>query len=66
MALPTIRTLNLKDFTYGNTDQRASFAQSFATGLKETGFIILEGHGVDTKLIDKNYEMWATWIHGLW
>jgi isopenicillin N synthase-like dioxygenase len=53
-----IRTLDLKHFTYGNSNQRAAFAEEFAAGLKETGFIILEGHGVDPKLIDKNYELW--------
>lgn len=53
-----IRTLNLKNFTYGNSEQRATFAEQFAAGLKETGFIILEGHGVDPKLIDRNYELW--------
>ncbi|WP_246944257.1 isopenicillin N synthase family dioxygenase [Bacillus pinisoli] len=58
MTTPYVRTLSLKDFTYGNTEQRAAFADAFATGLKETGFIILEGHGVNPDLIDKNYEMW--------
>lgn len=58
MSRPLIRTLNLKDYTYGNANQRAQFAEEFAAGLKEIGFIILEGHGVDPKLIDKNYELW--------
>lgn len=58
MTQPIIRTLNLKNFTYGNSEQRATFAEQFAAGLKETGFIILEGHGVDPKLIDRNYELW--------
>ncbi|MDP4161891.1 MAG: 2-oxoglutarate and iron-dependent oxygenase domain-containing protein [Bacillota bacterium] len=60
MTNPIVRTLNLKNFTYGNSEQRAQFTEEFATGLKETGFIILEGHGVDPKLIDKNYELWQT------
>jgi isopenicillin N synthase-like dioxygenase len=58
MATPYIRTLNLKDFTYGNTEQRKVFAEEVGAGLKETGFIILEGHGVNPDLIDKNYELW--------
>jgi isopenicillin N synthase-like dioxygenase len=58
MTQPVIRTLNLKDFTYGQTEQRKAFAESFLAGLKETGFIILEGHGVDPNLIEKNYELW--------
>ncbi|MDP4172083.1 MAG: 2-oxoglutarate and iron-dependent oxygenase domain-containing protein [Bacillota bacterium] len=60
MTNPIVRTLNLKNFTYGNSIQRAQFTEEFAAGLKETGFIILEGHGVDPKLIDKNYELWQT------
>ncbi|MDQ6594922.1 isopenicillin N synthase family dioxygenase [Bacillus salipaludis] len=55
-----IRTLDLKQYTHGNSKQRAAFAEEFAAGLKETGFIILEGHGVDPKLIEKNYELWKT------
>lgn len=58
MSTALVRTLNLKDFTYGNTSQRKVFAEQFLAGLKETGFIILEGHGVDPALIDKNYELW--------
>ncbi len=58
MTQPYIRTLNLKDFTYGNSEQRRAFAEEFTTGIKETGFIILKGHGVDSNLIDKNYELW--------
>ncbi|MCA1032717.1 hypothetical protein LCL95_17030 [Bacillus timonensis] len=62
MSTPYIRTLNLKDFTYGNSTQRVKFAEEFTAGLKETGFIILEGHGVDPNLIDKNYEMWKQYF----
>lgn len=50
-----VRTLNLKDFTHGNSAQRTAFAEAFAAGLKETGFITLEGHGIDPNLIGKNY-----------
>jgi isopenicillin N synthase-like dioxygenase len=53
-----VKTLNLKDFTHGTSSQRKAFAESFTAGLKETGFIILEGHGVNPDLIDKNYELW--------
>ncbi|SDP17976.1 Isopenicillin N synthase [Paenibacillus sp. yr247] len=58
MTQPYVRTLNLKDFTYGNTEQRKVFAEEFTSGLKDTGFVILSGHGVDSKLIEKNYELW--------
>jgi isopenicillin N synthase-like dioxygenase len=53
-----VKTLNLKNFTHGTSEQRKKFATEFEAGLKETGFIILEGHGVNTHLIEKNYELW--------
>lgn len=56
MAAPLIRTLNLKNFTHGTLQDRTQFAEDFAAGLKETGFIILEGHGIDPNLIRKNYD----------
>ncbi|MGP4081727.1 isopenicillin N synthase family dioxygenase [Pseudalkalibacillus sp. R45] len=58
MSKPFIRTLNLKEYTHGDSQSRQAFSEEFAAGLKEIGFIILEGHGVDPKLIDKNYELW--------
>jgi isopenicillin N synthase-like dioxygenase len=58
MSKTVIRTLNLKDYTHGTSEQRRTFAEEFAAGLKDCGFIILEGHGIDPALIDKNYEMW--------
>jgi isopenicillin N synthase-like dioxygenase len=51
-----VKTLNLKQFTYGNAAERAKFAEEFAAGLMESGFITLEGHGIDPNLIAKNYD----------
>jgi isopenicillin N synthase-like dioxygenase len=58
MGKPLIRTLNLKNYAHGTTQERIRFAKDFFDGLQEIGFIILEGHGVDPNLIDKNYELW--------
>ncbi|MBL0386027.1 isopenicillin N synthase family oxygenase [Tumebacillus sp. ITR2] len=55
MSKTTIRTLNLKNFTHGNSEERARFAEEFTAGLMDCGFIILEGHGIDPNLIGKNY-----------
>lgn len=55
MAKTIIRTLNLKDFTHGKTEERVRFSEEFAAGLMDCGFIILEGHGIDPNLIAKNY-----------
>ncbi|MGZ4123764.1 MAG: isopenicillin N synthase family dioxygenase [Tumebacillaceae bacterium] len=51
-----VRTLNLKKFTHGNSAERAQFAEEFAAGLIDSGFITLEGHGIDPNLIAKNYD----------
>ena len=53
-----IRTLDLRKFTHGTSKDRIEFSKNFYDGLQEIGFIILEGHGVDPNLIDKNYEFW--------
>ena len=57
MTTTIIRTLNLKDYTHGNSQQRKTFSEEFAAGLKECGFIILEGHGIDPELIARNYDL---------
>ncbi|KEO84597.1 isopenicillin N synthase family dioxygenase [Tumebacillus flagellatus] len=55
MSKTIIRTLNLKDFTHGKAEERRRFAEEFAAGLMDCGFIILEGHGIDPSLINQNY-----------
>lgn len=55
MSNSIVRTLNLKKFTHGTSSERAQFAEEFAEGLKDIGFITLEGHGIDPNLIAKNY-----------
>ncbi|OZM56198.1 2OG-Fe(II) oxygenase [Lottiidibacillus patelloidae] len=54
---PLVTTLNLKDYTHGTSEQRKEFAQKFGESLRNIGFIILEGHGVDHNLLDKNYDV---------
>jgi isopenicillin N synthase-like dioxygenase len=50
-----VRTLNLKSYTHGSSKERAKFAEEFGNGLKEIGFITLEGHGINPKLIEDTY-----------
>lgn len=57
MSENLVRTLNLKSYTHGNAAERAKFSNEFAAGLKETGFITLEGHGIDPNLIKNNYAL---------
>ena len=56
MTQTLVRTLNLKNFTHGTNDQRTQFADEFAEGLRDCGFITLEGHGIDPNLIAENYD----------
>lgn len=50
-----IAHLDLKDFTSGDTARRAGFVRQLMDGLKRHGFITLEGHGVDTDLLEASY-----------
>ncbi|ASS74344.1 2OG-Fe(II) oxygenase [Tumebacillus algifaecis] len=50
-----VRTLNLKSYTHGSNQERIKFANEFGAGLKDIGFITLEGHGINPKLIEDTY-----------
>ena len=56
-----IATLDFGQFLHGSADDRARFAQSFGTALKEIGFAVLTGHGVDPAL----YEAMEEDVHDL-
>ncbi len=45
-----IAMLDLGEFLHGDADAKARFALAFATALKEIGFAVLVGHGVDPAL----------------
>lgn len=45
-----IATLDLGMYLHGNSDDKAEFARLFASALKEIGFAVLTGHGVDPAL----------------
>jgi isopenicillin N synthase-like dioxygenase len=47
-----IATLDLSRFLHGETDEKRRFAGEFAGALKEIGFAVLTGHGVDPALYD--------------
>jgi isopenicillin N synthase-like dioxygenase len=51
-----IATLDLGRFLHGNAADKASFAAEFAGALKEIGFAVLTGHGVDPALYDEMHE----------
>jgi isopenicillin N synthase-like dioxygenase len=47
--------VNLSHYRSGTPQQRARFVQVFGDGLKEFGFVSVEGHGVDDALIRRTY-----------
>ena len=47
-----IATLDLGAFLHGDAGDKARFAEAFGAALKEIGFAVLTGHGVDRALYD--------------
>lgn len=47
-----IARLDLGQYLHGSAAEKARFASDFATSLKEIGFAVLVGHGVDPALYD--------------
>ncbi len=52
-----IRLVDLRDYTDGSLQQRKHFVEMVGTSLREIGFFVLQGHGVDKKLIDAAYDI---------
>jgi isopenicillin N synthase-like dioxygenase len=50
-----IPVVNLSHYRTGTPHERARFVQTFGDGLKEFGFVTVEGHGVDDRLIRRTY-----------
>ncbi|MNK76813.1 Deacetoxycephalosporin C hydroxylase [compost metagenome] len=53
-----IPVVTLSDYTHGSPEARQRFIQTFGDGLKEFGFITLQGHAIDHTLIRKAYELY--------
>ena len=51
-----IATLDFGRFLHGDADDKARFAAEFAGALKDIGFAVLTGHGVDPRLYDAMHE----------
>lgn len=53
-----IPVVTLSDYTHGSPEARQRFIKTFGDGLKEFGFITLQGHPIDHTLIRKAYELY--------
>jgi isopenicillin N synthase-like dioxygenase len=51
-----IATLDFSPFLHGDASDKARFAEDFAGALREIGFAVLTGHGVDAALYDDMHE----------
>src|SRR4051812_30218878 len=51
-----IATLDLALFLRGDARDKARFAEAFGAALREIGFAVLTGHGVDAALYDEMEE----------
>lgn len=51
----TIPVVNLQDYVSDDDQARAAFVKTLGEGLKEFGFVAVEGHGVPISLLERNY-----------
>ena len=51
-----IATLDLGDYLHGDAGDKARFAEALAGALREIGFAVLTGHGVDEALYDDMHD----------
>jgi len=57
-----IPTIDLGDFTSGDSERRNHFVQTIGNGLLDCGFIKLEGHDVDPALIRSGYDAFESFF----
>jgi isopenicillin N synthase-like dioxygenase len=53
--LTTVPCVNIQQFTQGTPQEAREFTNLFGQGLKEFGFVVVEGHGIDPALIRQAY-----------
>ncbi|HEY9422436.1 MAG TPA: 2-oxoglutarate and iron-dependent oxygenase domain-containing protein [Thermoanaerobaculia bacterium] len=53
-----IPTVDLNDYTSGDGATRSRLIDTLGEGLREFGFLNVEGHGIDSSLIQGTYELW--------
>jgi isopenicillin N synthase-like dioxygenase len=53
-----IPTIDLNHYTSGDGAARSRMIETLGGGLREFGFLNVEGHGIDASLIQGTYELW--------
>lgn len=56
MAEKGIPTVDLSKFIHGSPEERASFVASLGKAFREVGFVAVENHSVDKRLIDRFFQ----------
>lgn len=57
-AVKNIPTVDLNDYTSGGAAPRSRLIETLGEGLREFGFLNVEGHGIDSSLIRGTYDLW--------
>lgn len=58
MSQRTIPTIDLSDYTTGSEAERKEVVAILGEGLREFGFLNVEGHRIDPGLIRRTYDLW--------
>ena len=52
----SIPTVNLADFTSGDKARKLKFVAELGKAYQEVGFVAVQNHGIDQKLVDDFYK----------
>jgi isopenicillin N synthase-like dioxygenase len=58
MAELPVHEIDLAPFRHGSSSDRAAVADAFDCAGRESGFILLTGHGVDPAIVDAAFDAW--------
>jgi len=53
--MTSVPNVDIRQFTHGTSKESAEFVRIFGAGLKEFGFVVVEGHGIEPSLVADAY-----------
>ncbi|HEY9722658.1 MAG TPA: 2-oxoglutarate and iron-dependent oxygenase domain-containing protein [Oscillatoriaceae cyanobacterium] len=57
-----IPVINLQDYMHGSPEAQQRFVKTWGDGLREFGFVAVEGHPIDRALIRRAYDLFAQYF----
>jgi isopenicillin N synthase-like dioxygenase len=57
-----VPVVDLDDYISCDTTGRVEIVDTLGDGLRELGFLVVEGHGIDPALIRRSYELWQSFF----